>query len=202
MAEESVFRPTRVDADPDLPELSDHIPSGAIRSWNRSSSDRRLTVTNLRTAESLMETIDWSRLRSASGNGEGVRHAMEQLFASDSGDAAQQAYWGIENHAFAQGELFEVSEACSSVLVASLADPRERWVRIAVLELLFQIVSGHASSTPDTPLDLERRCHEAVREGLWLLFHEVLTGERDAALDVLDRLGEGARARRLVNRKG
>lgn len=159
-------------------------------------------MTNLRVAESLMETIDWSRLRSANGNGERVRHAMGQLLASDSGDAAQQAYWGIENHAFVQGELFEVSEACSSVLVASLADPREMWVRLAVLELLFQIVSGRASSTPDTPPDLERRCHEAVREGLWLLFREALTGQRDAALDVLDHLGEGAMARRLVAAKG
>jgi hypothetical protein len=146
-----------------------------------------------------METIDWSRLRSANGSGESVRHAIGQLLASDSGDSAQQAYWGIENHAFVQGELFEVSEACAAVLVASLADPRERWVRIAVLELLFQIVSGHASSTPDTPRDLERRCHEAVREGLWLLLREVLTGERDAALDVLDHLGHGTRARSLVN---
>lgn len=162
-------------------------------------------MTNLRLAERLMETIDWSRLRSANGDGEGVRHAIGQLLASDCGDAAQQAYWGIENHAFVQGELFEVSEACSSVLVASLADSRERWVRIAVLELLFQIVSGHASSTPstpDSPRDLARRCHEAVREGLWLLFREALMGERDAALDVLDQLGQGARARSLVNGKG
>jgi hypothetical protein len=190
-----------VDSDSDLPELPGEIPSGAIRFRNRPSANRRLTVTNVSVAESLMDTIDWSGLRSSNGNGEGVRHAIEQLLASDSGDAAQRAYWGIENYALVQGELFEVSEACSSVLVAALADPRERWVRIAVLELLFQIVSGHASSTPSTPLDLKRRCHEAVREGLWLLFREALTGERDAALDVLEQLGEGARVRRLLSGK-
>ena len=158
-------------------------------------------MTNARVAERLMETIDWSGLRGANGNGEGVQHAIAQLLASDSGDAAQRAYWGIENHAFVQGELFEVSEACSSVLIAVLADPREKWVRVAVLELLFQILSGHASSTLHTPLDLVQRCREAVREGLWLLLREALAGERDAALDVLEQLGEGARARRLLSGK-
>lgn len=155
-------------------------------------------MSSLRLAESAIEAIDWSRLRSATGNGEGVRRALGRLLASDSAATTQEAYWGIENHAFVRGELFEVSEACSSILVASLADPRERWVRIAVLELLLQIMPGHASYTPDTPRDLDRRCREALREGLWLLFREVLTGERDAALDVLNQLGEGERARRLV----
>jgi hypothetical protein len=148
-----------------------------------------------------MEMIDWSCLRGATANGEGVRHAIAQLLASDSGDAAQRAYWCIENHAFIQGELFEVSEACSSVLVSALADPREKWIRIAVLELLFQILSGHASATLHTPLDLVQRCREAVREGLWLLLREVLAGEREAALDVLEQLGEGARARKLLSGK-
>lgn len=111
---------------------------------------------------------------------------------------AQRAYWGIENYAFAQGELFEVSEACSSVLVAALADPRQKWVRVSVLELLFQILSGYASTHEGTPADIVQRCRQAVREGLWLLLREALIGERDAALDVLDQLGEGARARALL----
>lgn len=159
----------------------------------------RATAMNPRVAERLLQTIDWSELGEASGaDGEGVRRAIAQLLASESGEAAQRAYWGIENHAFVQGELFEVSAACASVLVAALADPRERWVRVAVLELLFQILSGYASATSSTSPDLVARCREAVREGLWLLFQEALAGERDAALDVLERLGEGARARRLL----
>ncbi len=119
--------------------------------------------------------------------------------ASASGEAVQRAYWGIQNHAFVQGELFEVSEACSSVLIAALADPREKWVRIAVLELLFQILSGHASTAPHAPVDIALRCREAIREGLWLLLREALDGERAAALDVLAQLGEGARLRRLLS---
>jgi hypothetical protein len=188
MAKESLLRPTGVDTDSDLHGLPDETPSRAIRFWNRSRANGRFTVTNKSVAERLMETIDWSSLRGASGNGEGVQHAIRQLLTSHNGDAAQRAYWGIENHAFVQGELFEVSEACSSVLIAALADPRDKWVRLAVLELLFQIVSGHESLTPYTPLNLVQRCREAVREGLWLLLREALTGERRAALDVLEQL--------------
>lgn len=199
MAKESFLGPTRVDTDSDLPELPDEIPCGSIRSWNGSRAFGRLTVTNTRVAERLMETIDWSSLRGANGSGEGIQNAIGRLLASVSGDAAQRAYWGIENFAFVQGELFEVSEACSSVLVAALADPREKWVRTAILELLFQILSGHASASAQTPCDLVQRCREAVREGLWLLLREALVGEREAALDVLEQLGEGVRAQRLLS---
>ena len=156
-------------------------------------------MTSARLAERLLQTIDWCPLRGAAGSGEGVKRALGELLASASGEAVQRAYWGIENYAFVQGELFEVSEACSSVLIAALADPREKWVRIAVLELLFQILSGHASTAPHAPVDIALRCREAIREGLWLLLREALDGERAAALDVLAQLGEGARLRRLLS---
>ncbi|AUX46694.1 uncharacterized protein SOCE26_082020 [Sorangium cellulosum] len=150
-------------------------------------------------AERALALIDWSSLRAVGGDGEGVQRAIEELLLSESGEAAQRAYWGIENHAFVQGELFEVSGACSSVLIASLADPREKWVRVAVLELIFQIICGHASASPGTPADIVQRCRRVVREGLWLLYREAICGERDAALDVLEQLGEGERARRLLS---
>ena len=158
-------------------------------------------MTSAKLAERFLETIEWSGLRSANGDGKGIQHAIGQLLASESAEAAEAAYWGIENHAFVQGELFEVSAACSSVLIAALADPREKWVRVAVLELLFQIVSGHASVTPGTSPDLVQRCRAAVRQGLWLLLREAVAGERDAALDVLEQLGEGEMARRLLREK-
>jgi hypothetical protein len=150
-------------------------------------------------AERLLASIDWSILRALGGDGESVQHALRELLASENAEAAERAYWGVENHAFVQGELFEVSEACSSVLVASLVDPREKWVRVAALELMFQILSGHASTSPGTPNDIVQRCHRTVREGLWLLYREAICGERDAAFDVLEQLGEAEKVRRLLN---
>ena len=155
-------------------------------------------MTSANTAERLLASIDWSSLHALEGGGKGVQDALRELLASESAEAAQRSYWGIENHAFAQGELFEVSEACASVLTAALVDAREKWVRVAVLELMFQILSGHASASPATPGDIVQRCQRLVREGLWLLYREAICGERDAALAVLERLGEGEKARKLL----
>jgi hypothetical protein len=152
----------------------------------------------MKLAEHLLAVIDWSRLRSAAGDGQAIQHALGQLLRSETAEVAERAYWDIENYAFAQGELYEVSEACASVLIAALADSRDTCVRVAVLELLFQIVCGQASPRPGTPDDLLQRCRAVVREGLWLLVREAIGGERDAALDVIDQLGEGAKARTLL----
>ena len=150
-------------------------------------------------AERLLASIDWSILGALGGDGNGVQHALRELLASENAEAADRAYWGVENHAFVQGELFEVSEACSSVLIASLVDPREKWVRVCVLDLMFQILSGYPSTTPGTPSDIVQRCHRVVRDGLWLLYREAICGERDAAFDVLEQLGEAEKVRGLLN---
>ncbi len=156
-----------------------------------------MTTSNM--AERLLASTNWSNLHAMSGGGERVHRALCELLASEDGEAAQRAYSGIENHAFVQGELFEVTEACSSVLVASLVDTREKWVRVAVLDLLFQILSGYPSTSPGTPSDIVQRCHRVAREGLWLLYREAICGEREAAFDVLEQLGEAEKARRLLD---
>jgi len=148
-------------------------------------------------AEHLLNTIDWSGLHSHDGHGEHLRLALSRLLAAENADVAQSAYWGIENHAVVQGELFEVAEACTSILIAALANPRPRFVRIAVLELLFQILGGSASAQKSTPSDITQRCHRIAREGLLLLIREAIFEERDAALDVLKQLGEADRVLKL-----
>ena len=84
-----------------------------------------------------------------------------------------------------------------SVLIASLLDPRQPWVRTSVLELLFWILGAYP--IPPTPPDLRERSHRVAREGLWLLIREALGESREAALEVLERLGEAERARRLID---
>ncbi|WP_438015639.1 hypothetical protein WMF18_32900 [Sorangium sp. So ce315] len=122
-----------------------------------------------------------------------MRGALLDLLSAKSAEDCTGAYWGIENHAVVQGELYEIAEVCTSVLVASLVDRRPRFVRIAVLDLLFQILGGHASSLSFTPGDIVERCHHAAREGLWSLVDEALHGESEAARDVLGLLGEEER---------
>jgi hypothetical protein len=142
-------------------------------------------------AELIVASTDWSRLREASGPADRVGHGLSQLLSAGTPEAASDAHWLIENHAVVQGEVFEVAEACVWVLAASLADDRPSHVRIAVLELLFQILVGRPS--PQAPTDIIERCKRAALEGLWGLVREATTGQREGAWDVLDQLSLGDR---------
>ena len=75
-------------------------------------------------------TVHIKKLWGASvGGGEVVRAGLIDLLRSQSPDDSQAAYWRIENHAVVQGELYEVAEACTSVLVSSFAEPRAKCIR-------------------------------------------------------------------------
>lgn len=142
-------------------------------------------------AELIVENTDWSVLREATGTSEDVGRALAQLIDAPTAERATEAYWRIENHAVVQGELFEVAEACTSVLVAALADTRPRHVRVSTLDLLFQILSGDRTPSGAAPPDIVERCRRAAREGLWGLVREAVAGEREAAWDVLELAGLG-----------
>ena len=71
-------------------------------------------------------------------------------------------------------------------------DEHPKFVRIAVLDLLFQILSGSAAPSSPTPADIVERCRRTARHGLWLLVRDREMGEAEAARDVLAALGETA----------
>lgn len=144
-------------------------------------------------AEYLITRIDWASLHELEGDGCGVRDALVALLSANNADQAEEAYWRIENHAVVQGTVYEVAEACTSVLVTSLMDERPKFIKIAVLDLLFQIVGGSASRSSSTPADIVDRCRETARLGLWILIRECAQGEAEAAQDVLAALGESDR---------
>lgn len=141
-------------------------------------------------AEHIIAVVDWRALRAASGNGERVGVGLSRLLSAPTHAEVEEAYWQIENHAVAQGSLFEAAETTVSVLVAAFADERPRHVRIAALELLFQCLNPGAGPAADgAPRDIVERCHRAAREGAWGLVREAAVGERRAAVDVLNALG-------------
>lgn len=142
-------------------------------------------------AEHIIAIVDWKALRAASGAAECVGAGLSRLLSAPTDAEVEVAYWQIENHAVAQGSLFEAAEMTVSVLVAAFADERPRHVRIAALELLFQCLNPRAgpAADPETPRDIVERCHRAAREGAWGLVGEAAVGERRAAGDVLTTLG-------------
>lgn len=144
-------------------------------------------------AELVVYSTDWSCLQEIGGTAQGVGAALLDLLAAPTSQMASDAYWRIENHVVVQGELYQAAEVCTAVLVAAFADERPRHVRICALDLLFQILSGSPSPTAGTPSDLLERCQSAAREGLWGLVREAVSGEHDAAWEVLERIGLGER---------
>jgi hypothetical protein len=138
-------------------------------------------------AEIELARVDWSKLREIAGGADGVGRALGRLLAAGTPADATDAYWQIENHVVVQGELFEAAEPAVSVLVAAFADERPRHVRIAALDLLYQILAGLPGPVEREAGndDLLARCQARAREGFWLLLHEFLAGESAAALDVL-----------------
>lgn len=144
-------------------------------------------------AELELARWDWSRLRQATGHAGHVPGSIRAMLRSGSPDELDERYWELENHVVIQGRLFQAAPPVVSVLMAALTC-RERpgWVRVGILDLLFQLVIGtsHESEIANGSLLLGATCKKAARHGLWVLYRELLEGERDRAKDVLDQIEE------------
>ncbi len=130
----------------------------------------------------------WATLRKLNGTAEQIGSALLELMSAADADAAKAAYWKIENHAVVQGQLFESAIQVVPCLLALLLEDRLRCIRISALELLFQIVAGEADEEEVLRgnADLGDACRAKAREGLWLLYRELLMGEREAAREILE----------------
>lgn len=139
-------------------------------------------------AEREIARLQWERLREACGSAEQIPYALVEMLNAPNPEAVDAAYWKLENHVVVQGQLFEVAEFVVSVLMAALLEERPRHVRISILELLFQIVSGeaHEDEVSLGNADLAGKCQAKALEGLWVLYRELAFGERDAAQEILE----------------
>ena len=139
-------------------------------------------------AELELDRWDWSGLRQATGGASHVPAAIRALLSSASPDDLDEPYWLLENHVVSQGRLYQAALPVVSVLIAALtcAD-RPIWVRTGLLDLLFQLVNGTAdeSEVGIGEQDLALACKQAARQGLWVLYRELMDGDQDAAKDVL-----------------
>jgi len=145
---------------------------------------------------------DWGSLQAIVGPADYVPAAMEGLLACTHPDDIEQYYWKIENHVVVQGQLFESATALVSVLLAALVDSPYRHVRITVLDLLFQIVNGgsHQAEVERGLPNLGDICREEAKKGLWLLYREVLNGESDAALEILEIIDRSGRIANYIGK--
>jgi len=137
-----------------------------------------------------LERHSWNELRGASGSAERIPDALRELLEAPSPETAQEAYWRLENYVVIQGQLFESAEYVVPVLLAALLDDSPQYVRITVLELLFQIASGeaHQEEVDAGNCSLGDKCRARMSEGLWLLYREWAFGAREAAQEVIQAI--------------
>lgn len=93
-------------------------------------------------AEQALNKWDWSSLRSFGGRSESLTDAIRALICAESSDAANRAYWQIDNVTMIQGRLSQSSQAVASCLVASLPSA-SAWSLPLALDLLAQISGGY-----------------------------------------------------------
>jgi len=136
-------------------------------------------------AEQLIEQTDWLRLQTEIGVGYNTGYALSQLLSAVDLNSLEVAYWKLENYIVTQGTVYEAAEPATRVLVAALVDERPRSVKIAVMDLLFQILNGHSVDPPECDLIVER-CLLLAREGLWLFVREFQEGLPNSAGDILE----------------
>jgi len=141
-------------------------------------------------AEQEIGRISWSQLLDSSGSAANMPVALLKLINAATAEQVQIAYWQLENFVVVQGQLFEVAEYVVPVLMASLLDNRPRYVKIGVLELLLQIVSGQPDEDEivSNNKTLSEKCKRKAQEGMWLLYKELSSGEKNAAREVLEQL--------------
>ncbi len=135
-----------------------------------------------------IERIDWSSRRTVGGFAVAIPGALKALLEARTAEDATKAYWKLENHVVVQGQLFDAALAVVPVLLAALAEPSPGYVRVTCVELLFQIVHGEAHTLEVVAGNaaLGAQCRDAAREGLWLLYRELLSEQREGAREVIE----------------
>jgi hypothetical protein len=120
-----------------------------------------------------------------------VPSAIRELISAQSADEVKTACWQLENHVVVQGIVHESALHLIPVLMAILVDQnRPKHIRIATMELMFQILHGTASQIEvDQGMgDLDAKCKERAKEGLWLLRREALGDAKAGPVELLSLL--------------
>lgn len=146
--------------------------------------------------EAVIARYDWHNLQECNGAAVEIPSAFIELLSSTGPESAIEAYWKLENHVIVQGSLFEASVCVVSLIGAALVEPaRPTWVRIQLLELLFQIVNGesHSAEVARGAADLGPRCRKEARKLLWTLYGIFQEGESwRAAREIIERIDDDA----------
>ena len=133
--------------------------------------------------------VDWGSLR-AMGDAAVVPGAVRALVSAETSDAADAAYWHLDNNVVVQGQLFEAALPLVPVVLAALAGHLSAPARLRAMDLAVEIASGRpdVSETELGNTSLGRDCRAAFAEGLWLIYAQLSAEEaslRERAVQVV-----------------
>jgi hypothetical protein len=137
-----------------------------------------------------LQRTNWEQVLEASGPATNIPIALREFLTSKDAEECERAYWQLEGNIVVSGHVYEAAfYAVPVLLLALLKKDRPEYVRVWILELLFQIVNGY--SLDEDKVDYHERCITAAREGLWILYDnyidEILSTEKDG-FDLIVRI--------------
>lgn len=133
-----------------------------------------------------LKRTDWSTVHVMAGPATAVPGVIEKLLAATTAEEANQLYWKLENSVVVQYGLFDSAVPLVSVLLAAIIEPLADPVRTSVLELLFQIAMGEGELDEYGNSELGNLCRERAREGLWLLYGQLASRDREVIIEILE----------------
>ncbi|MFF8711349.1 hypothetical protein ACF07T_07900 [Streptomyces sp. NPDC015184] len=133
---------------------------------------------------------DWGGM--LCGCGGSAQHLARDLLRLADGDPGQEpGHVDLEEHVWSAAVLWEPAPAVASVALAALADDVPPAARERYLDLLQCLVAGEGTDGESARrgLDLPELCRGLARQGLWLLYGEVMSnrfpGTVGAAFEIL-----------------
>jgi hypothetical protein len=137
----------------------------------------------------------WASLRAA-GPASDLPGALRALATADTAEAADAAYWRLDNHVLVQGALHQAAEATAAAAVIALSGATVAG-RARLLELLGQIGAGQAAPEEVAAgnTGLADRCLGEIARG-FPIYVAILGAARDPdeIASAVDLIGLAARA--------
>lgn len=111
--------------------------------------------------------IEWNKLKSCGGksNPELIPDAIDLLFSNSAGER-EKGYWGIDNHAVVQSDLYSSAPYAARLIVDRLS--AEKQLAYEVVNILFELYNGCGPQSltvgPLAGNSLESICKSIIKE--------------------------------------
>ena len=118
-------------------------------------------------AELELARVDWASFSGDRWTATPVKEALARSLSASSTEEVHAAYGALENRVVAQGTVYSAAEPVVTGLIAAFTDPRIRQVKIAALQIMYQMLAGlpDASRSDGANVRLIDRCRDRAREG-------------------------------------